>query len=124
MQLSPSQLPRDFGTLPVRAALESDLAALVAQFAPVPEVEAAPDGLLLATLRANLQAAARHTTLGHAGPSFRECARPACIEAARLIPDLDPIQGAATDAELDAILEEVLTSLEREGTSFLVSKPS
>ena len=88
------------------------------------EMAAGPDGLRLETLRANLHAAARHAALGHAGPSFRECSAPACIDAAKLIPRLDPVQEAATDAELDAILDEVITSLEREGTSFMTPKPS
>jgi hypothetical protein len=123
MPLSPVTR-RVLGNLPVRAALEADLASLVAQAAPVPEVKAGPDGLLLATLRSNLHAAARHIALGHAGPSFRDCAGPACIEAAKLIPELDPVQGAATDAELDAILDDVLISLEREGASFFAPKPS
>jgi len=77
----------------------------------------------LDTLLANLYAAARHAALGHAAPSFRECSAPACIEAANLIPELVPAE-VATDTELDAILGKVLIGLEREGTSFLASKPS
>lgn len=91
---------------------------------PVPEAKAAPEGVSFATLRANLHAAARHAALGHVGPSFRECPGPACREAATLIPHLESLQAAATDAELDTILGEVLTSLEREGTFFFAPKPS
>jgi hypothetical protein len=92
--------------------------------APLPEVNAGPDGVFLETLRANLHAASRHAALGHKGSSFRECPGPACIEAAKLIPELDPIQGTATEAELDTILDQVLNRLETEGTSFFVPKPS
>ena len=123
MQHSLSPLARRvLGTLPVRLALEEQLA--LSRTAEVPEVQAGHDPLFLATLRANLHAAARHATLGHTGTSFRDCPGPACREAAKLIPELDPLEDAATDAELDAILDDVLTSLEREGTSFLLRKPS
>ncbi|MEA2561055.1 MAG: hypothetical protein QOH06_2559 [Acidobacteriota bacterium] len=117
--LSPSAL-RFLGNLSTGASLEVELAS---RTAILPEVQTGSNGLFLDTLRANLHAAARHAALGHAGPSFRECHGPACIEAAKLLPELDPAE-AATDAELDAILDQVMTSLEREGTSFLVSKPS
>jgi hypothetical protein len=107
---------RVLGTLPFGVSLEVGL--------DPSQIKAEPDGLLLETLRANLHAAARHIALGHAGPSFRECAGAACIEATKLIPELDPVEGAATDAELDAILDGVLISLEREGASFFAPKPS
>ena len=113
---------RVLGLLPVGIALEAELAR--AQSPLVPEVNARPDSLFLGTIRANLHAAARHAALGHAGSSFRECPGPACREAAKLIPELDPLEGVATDSELDAILDDVLTSLEREGTSFLLRKAS
>ena len=113
---------RVLGTLPVRLALEEQLA--LSRTALVQEVQAEHDVLFLATLRANLHAAARHAALGHTGPSFRECTGPACVEAAKLIPELDPMQDAATDDELEAILEDVLVNLEREGTSFFAPKPS
>ncbi|HEX6861676.1 MAG TPA: hypothetical protein VF414_02615 [Thermoanaerobaculia bacterium] len=123
MQHSLSPLARRvLGLLPAGLSLAAELAAT--RTFPVPEATASPDDLFLTTVRANLHAAARHAALGHAGPSFRECAGPACREAAKLIPELDPDQGAATDAELDAILDDVLTSLEREGTSFLLRKAS
>lgn len=112
--LSPTAL-RFLGNLPLEAKPAP---------APAPEVAARRDVLFLDTLRANLHAAAQHAALGHMGPSFRECSGPACKEAARMLPELDPAQGAATDAELDAILDKVLTSLEKEGTSFLAAKPS
>jgi hypothetical protein len=89
-----------------------------------PQVRTETDGDFLITLRANLHAASRHAALGHAGSSFRECRGPACLEAAKLIPELDPDQGTATDAELEAMLDAVLTSLEREGTPFFAPKPS
>ena len=41
-----------------------------------------------------------------------------------VLPELDPDQGVATDPELEAILDEVMTSLEKEGTSFLALRPS
>ena len=113
---------RVLGNLPIGMSLEGELAP--SRTVAVPEIRSGSDGLFLTTLRANLHAAARHAALGHVGPSFRECTGPACREAAKLIPELDPDQGAATDAELDAILDDVLTSLEREGTSFLLRKPS
>ncbi|HVG07051.1 MAG TPA: hypothetical protein VNM67_05055 [Thermoanaerobaculia bacterium] len=102
--------PLVLGTLPVGILREVELGA-------------GPDPLFLDTLRANLHAAARHTVLGHTGPSFRECTGPACVEAAKLLPELDPVE-AATDAELDAILDQVLDRLEREGEFFLTPKPS
>ena len=119
--LSPSAL-RFLGNLPVDATPKVERAPL--RIVPQPEVETGSDSLFLEALRANLHAAARHAALGHKGPSFRECSGPACVEAANMLPELDPTQGAATDAELEAILDEVLTSLEREGTSFLAPKPS
>ncbi len=112
--LSPTAL-RFLGNLPVEAEPAP---------APVPEIEARRDALFLDTLRANVHAAARHAALGHNGTSFRECSSPTCMEAARMLPELDSTQGAPTQAELDAILDQVLTSLEREGTSFLISQPS
>ncbi len=116
--LSTSAL-RFLGNLP---AFEAEHAPF--RTAPLPEVQAAANGLFLETLRANLHAAARHAALGHVATSFRECSGPACIEAANLIPELDPAQGAATDAELEAVLDQVLISLEREGTPFLAPKSS
>jgi len=125
MQQSPAQLTRHvFDNLLVRAALEAELVYPVGRPVPVPAVKAEPDGPFLATLRANLHAAARHAALGHVGSSFRECPGPACREAAMLIPELERVQAVATDAELDAILDEVLRSLESEGTFFFAPKPS
>ena len=112
---------RFLGNVPVDLSPEVEPSSL--GIVPAPET-AGSNELFLGTLRANLHAAARHAALGHTGLSFRECSGPACREAANLIPELDPAQGAATDAELDAILDEVLTSLEREGTPFLAPKPS
>ncbi len=123
--MQPSSYPlarRILGTLPVGIPLEGELARPLSPL--VPQVDGGRDALFLTTLRANLHAAARHAALGHTGPSFRECPGPACREASKLIPELDPTQQAATDAELDAILDDVLASLEREGTPLLVVKPS
>lgn len=64
-----------------------------------------------ALLRANLHAAALHAAMGHEGPRFRECSRPACVDAGRLIPRLE-IGPGATDAELGTILDQVLAELE------------
>lgn len=123
MQQSPSQITRRIlDTFPVGVSLDLDLA--FARSPLVPVVQSEPDGLFVETLRANLHAAARHAALGHTGLSFRECRGPACMEAAKLIPELDPAQGAATDAELDAILDDILTRLEREGMPLLAVKPS
>jgi hypothetical protein len=123
MQQGPSSFTRRVLDIPPAVVwLEVDLA--LSRTAPVPEIEGEPDRLFLATVRENLYAAALHAALGHTGPSFRECDTPACIEAAKLIPELDPLRRAATDDELDAILDDVLTSLEREGTSFFALKPS
>lgn len=118
--ISPSALGF-LGNLPVANTPEVERAHL--RIVPQPEVTGS-DSLFLETLRANLHASARHAALGHTGPSFRECSRPACVEAAHLLPELDPAHDAATEAELEAILDEVLTGLEREGMSFLAPKPS
>lgn len=79
----------------------------------VPRARTQPSHLDVEVLRANLHAAARHVALGHEGPSFRECSRPACREAANLIPFLEEIEPGATDAELDAILDRVQAALEQ-----------
>lgn len=84
---------------------------------PVPEVEAPQpveiDREFVALLRANLHAASQHVAMGHEGASFRGCTRPCCIDAARLIPQLEELEAAATDAELDQILDRVLAALEQ-----------
>ena len=77
---------------------------------PAPPVEI--DREFVALLRANLHAAAQHAALGHEGRSFRACARPSCIDAAKLIPQLEELEAAATDAELDEVLDRVLAALE------------
>ena len=101
---------RVLGSMLVNAPLDIELV-------PVPEVqppaaEVQLDRELIALLRANLHAAAQHAALGHQEASFRECSRPSCIDAARLIPQLDEIDPGATDAELDAVLDRVLAGLE------------
>ena len=120
MQPLTSLARRVLATLPADVSFEADAVRRL----PVPEVKAESDPLFLSTVRANLHAAARHAALGHASTSFRECRGSACLEAAKLVPELNPSQGAATEAELDAILDQVLVRLEREGTPFLAAKPS
>ena len=84
---------------------------------PEPEVQAPPpveiDREFIALLRANLHAAAQHAAMGHEGPSFRGCTRPSCQDAARLIPQLEELEQAPTDAELDMVLDRVLAALEQ-----------
>lgn len=63
-------------------------------------------------LRSNLDAGAMHAAMSHAGPRFRECPRPACLDAAQLIPAMEEIEPGATDAELRTMLAEVLAELE------------
>lgn len=63
-------------------------------------------------LRSNLDAAGLHAAMGHAGPRFRECDRPACLDAAQMIPRMEEIEPGATDAELGTMLKEVLAELE------------
>ncbi|HWN44986.1 MAG TPA: hypothetical protein VNW71_22370 [Thermoanaerobaculia bacterium] len=124
MQQSPSQLTRRFeGNLPVRARHALTLVPPVAQ-AAAPEAVVESNGIFLATFRANLQASVRHAALGHAGTSFRECTGAACREAAIMIPELESLAMAATDDELDVILGDVLTSLEKEGTPYSAPQPS
>lgn len=83
---------------------------------PVPEVQAPPpveiDREFIALLRANLHAASQHVAMGHPGASFRGCPRPCCMDAAKLIPQLEELEAAASDAELDEILDRVLAALE------------
>jgi len=114
--LSPSALGY-LGNLPVGALLAVE---------PPPSRIDRPGlpGVFLQTLRANLHASARHAVLGHTAGSFRKCSSAACREAADLIPEIDPVHFATTDAQLDAILGEVLADLEREGTPFLAPIPS
>ena len=104
--LSPATL-RVLG--PLFAAPSSDVV-------PEPEVQGPQpvdiDREFIALLRANLHAAAQHAAMGHEGPSFRACARPSCIDAAKLIPQLEELEAAATDAELDEVLDRVLAALE------------
>src|SRR5690349_21321294 len=68
-----------------------------------------------ALLRSNHHAAALHAAMRHERPSFRECSRPACLDAGRMIPQLEGMEPGATDAELGTFLEQVLAELE---TSF------
>jgi hypothetical protein len=125
MQQSPSQLPRRiFGTLPVPAKRALELVPPMAQVAPEALVEAPSDSAFLATFRANLQASVRHAVLGHTGSSFRECTGAACREAAIMIPEMESLEMMATDEELEAILNEVLTALEKEGTPYSAPTPS
>lgn len=124
MQSPFPQTRRTFGNLPFPARRAVELVAPLVQVVPEALVEAESDGAFLATFRANLHASVRHAALGHAGQSFRSCAGAACREAAILIPALDSVEATATEAELEAILGEVLTAIEKEGMPYLVPKPS
>jgi hypothetical protein len=125
MQQSLSVLSRGvFDNLRVHAKHALTLVPPIAQAAPDALVEAPSNGVFLATFRANLQASVRHVALGHAGMNFRECAGAACREAAAMIPEMEFIQTAATDDELETILDEVLSTLKKEGTSFSAPRPS
>lgn len=101
-------------TLSVLGPLFADLSFGTVE--PVPQVQAPQpveiDREFVALLRANLHAASQHVAMGHEGASFRSCSRPCCIDAARLIPQLEDLEAAATDAELDGILDRVLAALE------------
>jgi hypothetical protein len=125
MQQSLSVLSRGvFDDLRVRAKHALTLVPPIAQAAPEALVEAPSNGVFVATFRANLQASVRHAALGHAGTNFRECTGAACREAAAMIPELESIQTAVTDDELDAILDEVLSALKKDGTPYSAPKPS
>jgi hypothetical protein len=78
---------------------------------PVPapaEAQAGPD--FKATVRANIHAAAQHVMRGHKAASFRECSRPSCRNASNLIPYPVVVKAGATDAELEAIFQRVVTA--------------
>lgn len=69
-------------------------------------------------VRANLHAAAQHATLGHAGPSFRECSRPSCRNASNLIPYPVELEPVTTEADLEEIFENVVpAALEKAASS-------
>jgi hypothetical protein len=78
---------------------------------PAVDVEVSSDDDFVEIVRANLHAAAQHMALGHEGPSFRECSRASCRDAKNLIPSLEGMEGA-TDAELEAVLDRVLETLD------------
>jgi hypothetical protein len=117
--MQPLQSPsasRVFG--PFLVPFELDVAP-VPEAAPVPEIKRPPveaeppvDEEFIQLLRANLQAAAQHTALGHEGTSFRECSRPGCRDAAMLIPSLEHVEVGATDADLEVVVNRVLDELE------------
>lgn len=124
MQSPSPQTHRTFGNHPVPARRALELVAPLVQVVPEASVEAESDGAFLATFRANLHASVRHAALGHAGQSFRSCTGAACREAAILIPMLDSVEAFATEAELEAILGEVLTAIEKEGAPYLLPELS
>lgn len=75
-----------------------------------PRVTKAAD--FFALLRSNLNAGTLHAAMSHGGPRFRECSRPACLDASRLIPRMEESGSDATDAELNTMLDQVLAELE------------
>ncbi|HEY6552632.1 MAG TPA: hypothetical protein VI669_04715 [Vicinamibacteria bacterium] len=77
-----------------------------------PERPVAKAADFFALLRSNLHAGALHAAMGHEGSRFRECPRPACLDAARLIPRLEEVEPGTTDAELGTILDQVKAELE------------
>jgi hypothetical protein len=95
----------DLGVVPM--VVEIDLLPVAVDL----DVEAGSDDDFVEIVRANLHAAAQHIALGHEGPSFRECSRASCRDAKNLIPALEETEGA-TDAELEAVLDRVLESLD------------
>jgi hypothetical protein len=82
----------------IHAATRIDL--LLNKTRPIPVVTKA--------LQANLHAAAQHAALGHEAPTFRDCPRPMCLDAANLIGQPMVSEPGATDAELDAIFERLM----------------
>ena len=82
-----------------------------AQVEPPPvSAETQPSLEFKAVVRANLHAAAQHVTLGHKGPSFRECSRPSCRNASNLIPYPVVVEPDVTEAELEAILQRLVSA--------------
>ena len=77
-----------------------------------PVAKAAKAANFFALLWSNLHAAALHAAMGHEGSRFQECPRPACLDAAQLIPPMEEIEPGATDAELAAILDQALAEEE------------
>ena len=76
----------------------------------MPSVTKAADFFTL--LQSNLNAAALHAAMGHEGPRFRDCPRPACLDAVQVIPRLEGLELDATDAEMNTILDQVMAELE------------
>lgn len=76
----------------------------------MPSVTKAADFFTL--LESNLNAASFHVAMGHEGPRFRDCPRPACLSAVQMIPHLEGLEPDGTDAEMHAVLEQVLAELE------------
>ena len=70
--------------------------------------ETRPAPVVSKALQANLHAAAQHAALGHKAPTFRDCSRPMCRDAANLIGQPMASEPGATDAELDAIFQRLL----------------
>ncbi len=72
--------------------------------------ETQPGPEFKSTLRANLRAAARHIMRGHQTLSFRECSRPACLNASNMIPYPVVVEKSVTDADLEVIFQRVMTA--------------
>ena len=79
--------------------------------------ETVPAPLGPGILRANLHAAAQHATQGHEAPTFRDCPRLVCRDAANLVPYPMTIESSATDAELDATFQRAMSAV------FSLSRP-
>ena len=102
MQTSLYTVARDSLSVLVGASFNVDPA--------MPSVTKAADFFTL--LQSNLNAAALHAAMGHEGPRFRDCPRPACLEAVQLIPRLEGLAPDATDSEMNTVLDQVLAELE------------
>jgi hypothetical protein len=70
--------------------------------------EAKPTPVGTKVLHANLHAAVQHVALGHEAPTFRDCSRPMCRDAANMIAEPMPNEPGATEAELDAIFHRLI----------------
>ena len=104
MQTSLYTVARDSLTVLVGASFNVDLNPAM------PSVTQAADFFTL--LQSNLNAAALHADMDHEGPRFRDCPRPACLDAVQMIPRLEGLESDATDAEMNRILDRVLAELE------------
>ena len=61
-------------------------------------------------VHANLRAASQHVMRGHKAPSFRECSHPSCQNASNLIPYPVVVEEGMTDADLQVIFQQLVTT--------------